>query len=334
METFQPAFQPLVHPGRVYHAAFSRDGRRLVTACADGKVRVYDAATGAATGLTNDYGDQVHCAEFSPDGRRIAYAGGSFHWTKSQDTTVRIWDLATGETKRLVGHVQEVSCVAWSPDGSIARQLRLGREDQGMGPGFRARLLPAVEASPRQRIIFHVAFSPDGRLLGAAGVDDPNPTARATLFDVRTRRVVRELAGHSLVVHGIRFSPDGQYVATASFDGTVKVWPVDPLPPYVSLEGHDQTVWTAAFSPDGRRVATGSLDQTARIWDANTGALLRTLVVRFPVVSLAFSHDGKRLATVGPDNTACVWESNFLRNRTATVGVRSNRAWERTDVPR
>ena len=307
METGQPAFEPLVHPGPVYYAAFSRDGRRLVTACEDGRVRVFDATTGTDTGLTNGYGDGVYCAEFSPDGRRIAYAGGSHYATGSQDTTLRIWNLATGETRRLVGHSQEVSCVAWSPDGSLLVSCGWDGKIKVWDPES-GRELPAFEASSKQRVIFHTAFSPDGRLLGAAGVDDPLPTARATLFDVRTRRVVRELAGHSLAVYGIRFSPDGQYVATASFDDTVKVWPVAPLPPFVALEGHDQTVWTAAFSPDGRRVATGSFDQTARIWDAKTGALLRTLVVRFPVVSLAFSHDGKRLATVGPDNTACIWD--------------------------
>jgi hypothetical protein len=81
-ETGQLAFAPLVHPNNVFDAAFSGDGRRLVTACADGKVRVYDAATGTDTGLVNDYGDAVNCVEFSPDGRRIAYAGGSWDWTK------------------------------------------------------------------------------------------------------------------------------------------------------------------------------------------------------------------------------------------------------------
>jgi WD40 repeat protein len=119
METGQPAFAPLVHTNNVFDAAFSGDGRRLVTACADGKVRVYDAATGADTGLVNNYGDAVNCVEFSPDGRRIAYAGGSWSWPRSQDTNICIWDLATGETKRLPGHAQEVSGVTWSPDGKL-----------------------------------------------------------------------------------------------------------------------------------------------------------------------------------------------------------------------
>jgi WD40 repeat protein len=118
-----------------------------------------------------------------------------------------------------------------------------------------------------------------------------------------------------MMVQGVCFSSNGQYVATSAMEGSVKLWPVAALPTFISLEGHEQTVWTAAFSPDGKRVATGSLDQTARIWDASSGALLRTFVVRFPVVSLAFSHDGERLVTVGPDNAACIWN---LQNTDAT----------------
>jgi eukaryotic-like serine/threonine-protein kinase len=307
METGQTVFEPLVQPGGV-RADLSRDGKRLVTACDDGKVRVYDASTGAETGMVNDYGDAALCAAFSPDGRRIAYAGGSWVWTRSQDTSVRIWDLTTGDTKHLEGHTQVVSGVAWSPDGALLVSCGAEGKIKAWDPDSGLEL-PPFEASPQQRVMIRAAFSPDGRLLGVVGGDVPNPTARATLFDVRTRRVVRELAGHSTMPQGISFSPDGQYVATsATAEGTVKIWPAAPVPAFVSLEGHYQTVWTAAFSPQGNRIATGSLDQTARIWDAETGALLQTFLVRFPVVSLAFSHDGARLTTVGPENTACVWK--------------------------
>ena len=307
MATDQVLFGPIKEPSAIYYGALSRDGRRLATAGADGKVRVYDTATGADTGLVNDYGDAVTAVAFSPDGRRIAYAGGSWAWSRSQDTSIRIWDLVSGDTKRLAGHKQAVYGVAWSPDGGLLVSCGFDGKIKAWDPDSGTEL-PPFEASPKQFAMLRADFSPDSRLLGVVGTDDPHPTAFATLFDVRTRRVVRELPGHSAEVQGIRFSPDGQYVATSSMEGIVKIWPVTPLPDFLSLEGHSQTVWTAAFSPDGSRVATGSLDQTARIWNATNGALLRTFVVRFPVVSLAFSHDGQRLVTVGPDNSACVWK--------------------------
>jgi WD40 repeat protein len=301
-------FGPLVHHDAVQYGALSRDGRRLATACADGKVRVFDATTGADTGLVNDYGDALTAVVFSPDGGRIAYAGGTWTWAGSQDTSIRIWDLASGETKRLAGHSQAVYGLAWSPDGALLVSCGWDGQVKAWDPDSGRELRPFV-ACPGPPIC-RADFSPDGQLLGIVGADIPYPRARATLFDVQTRRVVRELAGHSKVVQGIRFSPDGQYVATSGLDGTVKVWPVNPPPAFVSLAGHSQAVWATAFSPDGGRVATGSLDQTARIWNATNGFLLRTLEVGFPVVSLAFSHDGERLATVGPENSACVWNAS------------------------
>ena len=327
MENRRMLFEPLPHPDTIMYTALSRDGRRLATACADGKVRVFDITTGADTGLVNEYGDAIIALAFSPDGGRIAYAGGTWWWAGSQDTSIRIWELATGQTKRLEGHSQTVYGLAWSPDGALLVSCGWDGKIKAWDPDSGSELLPFV-ASPKQRVMLRADFSPDGRLLGVVGLDMPNPTARATLFDVRTRGVVRELAGHSMVVQGIRFSPDGQYIATSSLDLTVKIWPVAPLPAFVSLAGHSQAVWTAVFSPDGKRMATGSLDQTARIWDASNGVLLRTIVVRFPVVSLAFSRDGQRLVTVGPDNAACIWD---LSNSEATsesppgFGVRSRR---------
>jgi len=105
----------------------------------------------------------------------------------------------------------------------------------------------------------------------------------------------------------VTFSPDGSRIATTSWDGKAKVWPVSVLPEILSLEGHDQAVWTLAVSPDGLWLATGSLDQTARIWEIESGRLVWTLPVNSPVVSVAFDRDGSHLVTVGPDATANVW---------------------------
>jgi len=308
MQQQRIVFAPLVHSAPINYADLSRDGRWLATGGADGKVRVFDVMTGADTGLRNNYGDGIIAVAFSPDGRRLAYGGGTWGWTRSQDTSIRIWDLVTGETRRLEGHAQVVFGLAWSPDGRLLVSCGWDGRIKAWNPDSGRELEPPFVASPKQRVVCRADFSPDGQLLGVVGMDDPNPTARATLFDVKTRRVVRELAGHSKTVQGIRFSPDGKYIATSGTDLAVKIWSVATPPDFVSLEGHSQVVWTAAFSPDGRRVATGSLDQTARIWDASNGELLQTFLVRFPVVSLAFNPDGRKLATIGPENSARVWQ--------------------------
>jgi dipeptidyl aminopeptidase/acylaminoacyl peptidase len=93
-------------------AAFSPDGRRVVTSSPDGTARFWDSATGARAGKPLvGHADEVAIATFSPDGRRVV--------TASSDMTARIWDAATGAPvgDPLVGHEHRVVSAAFSPDG-------------------------------------------------------------------------------------------------------------------------------------------------------------------------------------------------------------------------
>ena len=111
-------------------------------------------------------------------------------------------------------------------------------------------------------------------MAGANFKGSADPMGR--IFEVRSGRLVRELAGHAESLIGIQFSPDGQLIATASGDSTVKVWPVQAGAPALDLEGHDQPVWTVSFSPNQRYLATGSFDGTAKdLGSRNRGATAR-----------------------------------------------------------
>ena len=106
------------------------------------------------------------------------------------------------------------------------------------------------------------------------------------------------------------FSPDGQRLASASYDQTVKIWDSATGKELFALKGHAGTVWSVAFSPDGQRLASASWDQTVKIWDSATGKELFALKGHAgPVRSVAFSPDGQRLASASDDQTVKIWDS-------------------------
>ena len=87
------------------------------------------------------------------------------------------------------------------------------------------------------------------------------------IWDSATGKELFALKGHAGWVRSVAFSPDGQRLASASSDQTVKIWDSATGKELFALKGHAGPVWSVAFSPDGQRLASASFDQTVKIWE-------------------------------------------------------------------
>jgi eukaryotic-like serine/threonine-protein kinase len=340
--TGQEIFTFKGHTGSVRSVSFDPDGKWVATASDDQTLQIWDAAIGREP-LTirghfvrrlSQYGG-VHCVAFSHDGKRIASAGYA---------EVKLWDATTGQDRlTLEGHSQAVGCVAFSPDdrwlasASLDGTVRLwdagtGREirtlighiefvrgltslrnDQVGGMQFYPPAAPAGKELVNPTM--SVAFRPDGQRIASAGLD-----GLMTVWDTATGKEVFFFKAHNTsadadgnlggFVHSVAFSPDGQQLASASGDQTVKVWDPGTGQRILTITGHTGGVVSVTFSPDGRQLATASKDGTARVWDAATGREIFTLRGHTnSVSSVAFSPDGQRLATASDDKTVRVWDT-------------------------
>lgn len=83
---------------------------------------------------------------------------------------------------------------------------------------------------------------------------------------------------HESYVTKVLLSPDSRKVATASKDGTVKIWSTADFSLQQTLQGHTRWVWDVAFSADSAYLVSASSDQTARLWDVKSGELIRSYV--------------------------------------------------------
>nr|WP_322684703.1 ribosome assembly protein 4 [Nostoc sp. DedQUE07]MDZ8130659.1 ribosome assembly protein 4 [Nostoc sp. DedQUE07] len=120
---------------------------------------------------------------------------------------------------------------------------------------------------------------------------------------------VNTLEGHSDEVNSVAYSPNGQQLASASTDKTIKIWDASSGQLLKTLTGHSNSVTSVAFSPNGQQLASASFDNTIKIWDVSSGKLLKTLTGHNKEVnSVTYSPNGQQLASASGDKTIKIWD--------------------------
>ena len=288
-----------VDPGcHTWALAISPDGTRFASAGDDGVTRVWDSVTGALTAACRGHRSKVLSVAFRPDGQRLV--------TTSADGSVRQWDPATGQEAEppYERHTGEVRAAAYSPDGRWVVSCGTDRTVRVWGAADRQEvaILHGHKGSVR-----NVAFSADGRQVvsvGAAVYGWPSSESDGTvrLWEALPGASLPAMHGHTSYVYPVAYSPDGQWIASGSWDHTVRLWdartgePCAPSPPA-------RHVRALAFSPDSSWLVCGcdGKDQL-QIWDVATGR--RRQEVKAPgkvVQAVAVSPDGARIAAAGRD---------------------------------
>jgi WD40 repeat protein len=283
------------HQGSAQAAAFSADGTRVATTELFGRLRVWNATTGA---LIEEHEERpvVGVTAFSPDGQ-FCFTG--------DDTIIRIRDVASGkETQRLKGHTLRVEGLAFSLDGRLLASLARRDAEVEAKVWDLAAGKEVCTLNGATRGLVQFAFGPEGEL-ASVSLDG---TVR--LWDAQSGKEVRAVGRPADGGTAIAFRPTGQHIVTADRFGRVWLWNLKENRAQYTFRGHTGHVGTLAFSFDGMFLASGGDDETVRLVKLAEGSM-PVVVLRGHggrVNSLAFSPDGRRLVSTASDGTAKMWD--------------------------
>lgn len=298
------------HTAQIALIAFSPDGSYLATAGQDPVIKIWTWADI----LSNQPPTPLEFKAHTSTVQDIAFnASSTCLASVGDDQRAILWGLPEGQVLTLPSHQQPVYGVNFDPTGqSYTGALQpCGRRlttvsangtlrQWNIGPTYEYRTWSLFH-QPSQTL----AISPDHHVVAVAGDE-----GKIALLEFSSGVIQRQLT-ETQRVNEIAFSPDGHWLATASWNGRAKLWALSSnAQAVITLTGHKDKVLGIKFRPpDGQQVATISSDKTLRLWQTATGHLLKTYQLDYSPTGLAFSPDGNALVSGNDNHEAIILET-------------------------
>ncbi|GHO89212.1 WD40 repeat domain-containing serine/threonine-protein kinase [Dictyobacter formicarum] len=289
------------HTGPVYSAAWSPDGRSIVSASADQTVQIWDASTGKSQFIYQKQGSESYQALWSRDGTQIISGGtksvqrwlarnGQHIYTYNSapaqpghdlalspdgthlaiatytdvgKSTVQVWNTSNGNLDHTY-NTDYIYCLRWAPDN---KNLAIGTATGDI------RIwntitgdTPLILTSRGIGMLRDITWSPDGKLLAATGTN-----GKVFGWDTMSGRQILPLGNLTdrSNIYSLAWSPDSTYIATGHTDGSVSIWLANNGTLIITRQRQDGIITTVAWSPDGKSIASSSLDHTVRVWQVS-----------------------------------------------------------------
>lgn len=294
--------------------AFSPDSKILASASlSSSRVWLWDVLTGQCLHVLRGHTRAVNQVSFSCNGNMLA--------SSSYDQTVRLWDPCTGNCLQiLTGHTDCVRAVAFSPALHFANILASVSDDDSIRiwDSTTAKCIRYFETNSNEEELRILVFSSDGNILASAHGDKSNATSllpsKIQLWNPMTGECLHILHGHSNKVTAIAFSPIGNILASASWDGSVRLWDLLDGQCRAILK-HNADVFDVAFAPDGKTLASSTSNDDVRLWDLLTRQCFQKMEGHSSWVhSVAFSPSSNNsedlLASAALDDTVILWSTS------------------------
>ncbi|KNA23871.1 hypothetical protein SOVF_021080 [Spinacia oleracea] len=261
--------------------------RRFVSASKDGDARIWDVTLSKCVMCLSGHTLAVTCVKWGGDG---------FIYTGSQDCTIKVWETKQGKLIReLKGHGHWVNSLALSTE----YVLRTGAFDHT------GKQCSTPEEMKEVALARYNKMRGDAPERLVSGSDD------FTMFlwePSVSKHPKARMTGHQQAVNHVYFSPDGQWVASASFDKSVKLWNGVTGKFVAAFRGHVGPVYQISWSADSRLLLSGSKDSTLKIWDIRTLKLKQDLPGHADeVFAVDWSPDGEKVASGGRDRVMKLW---------------------------